>query len=191
MQIQEQPVWVENGSSTAYLLWVAALGSISGSFGAGEALTFGSGATGVVVAWSSPNLTFYVDSAQQPIAGDSVVSGGSPAATGTVLSFGSAPDLAGAGVDGEEYFIRDGEGVAYIVSSVPTNSSVTLAAAYGGLSSVAAEATCTIHLTRTPFFGLPSFDRRDRALQILLSELSRLVDEALQDHEERLVALEP
>ena len=188
MQIQDQPVFVTNGSSTAYLLWVAALTGITGTFVAGETLTFTSGATGVVVAWSSPNLTFYVNSAQQPLAQDDVASSGT--GNGTVNTFGTAPDLAGAGVDGEEFFVSDGDGVAYIVSSVPTNSSVTLSASYGGTSSAAAEATCTIHLTRTPFFSLPSFDRKDRALQILLSELSRLVDEALQNHEDRITALE-
>jgi hypothetical protein len=189
MQLQEQPVWVENGESTAYLLWEATLTGITGTFVLGETLAFTSGATGVVVAWSSPTLTFYVDSVQQPVALDVVASSGT--GDGTVSAFGLAPDLAGAGVDGEEFFVRDGDGVPYIVSSVPTNSSVTLSGAYAGVSSAADEATCTIHLTRTPFFGLPSFDRRDRALQILLSELSRLVDAALQDHEERIVALEP
>jgi len=188
MQIQEQPVWVENGASTAYFLWVAALTGITGTFVAGETLTFTSGATGVVVEWSSPNLTFYVDSVQQPVALDDVASSGT--GDGTVSSFGTAPDLAGAGVDGEEFFIRDGDGVAYIVASVPTNSSVALSAEYAGASSTGDEATASVHLTRTPFFGLPSFDRRDRALQVLLSELSLIIDAALQDHETRIAALE-
>lgn len=180
MQVQEAPVWVENGSSTAYLLWAAVLEDIAGTFVAGDLLTFGSGATGVVVEWASPLLTFYVDSAQQPIALDPVVSDGSPAASGSVLSFDTAPDMAGAGVDGEEFFIRDGDGVAYIVASVPTNSSLSLSASYAGVSSVADEATCTIHLTRTPNRGYPSFDRRDRSPQILLSELVRMLDEDIQ-----------
>ncbi len=188
MQVQEAPVWVELDSSTAYLLWASVLEDIVGTFVAGETLTFGSGATGVVVEWASPLLTFYVDSAQQPVAADTVESSGT--GEGAILSFDLAPDLAGSGVDGSEFFIRDGDGVAYIVASVPTNSSLSLSASYAGVSSVADEATCTIHLTRTPYFSLPSFDRRDRALQILLSELSRLVDEALQDHETRIAALE-
>ncbi len=179
MQIQEQPVWVENGESTAYLLWVATLSGITGTFVAGETLTFGSGATGVVVKWSTPNLTFYVDSAQQPVALDPVTSSGTGDAD--VLSFGTAPDLDGAGVDGEEFFIRDGDGVAYQITSVPTNSSVTLSAAYGGVSSVADEATCTIHLTRTPNRGYPSFDRRDSNLQVLLNVLVLQLDEDIQE----------
>lgn len=179
MQIEAQPVWVENGESTAYLLWVALLSGITGTFVAGETLTFGSGATGVVVKWSSPNLTFYIDSAQQPVAGDPVASSGTGDAD--VLSFGTAPDLAGAGVDGEEFFIRDGDGVAYIVASVPTNSSLALSAAYAGVSSVADEATATVHLTRTPNRGYPSFDRRDMNLQILLNELVLMLDADIQE----------
>lgn len=179
MQVQEQPVWVENGESTAFLLWVATLSGITGTFVAGETLTFGSGATGVVVAWSSPALTFYVDSAQQPVALDPVTSSGTGDAD--VASFGTAPDLAGAGVDGEEFFIRDGDAVPYLVGSVPTNSSLALTAAYAGVSSVADEATCTIHLTRTPNRGYPSFDRRDRNLQVLLNELVLMLDADIQE----------
>jgi hypothetical protein len=179
MQVQEQPAWVENGSSTAYLLWAAQLSGITGTFVAGETLAFTSGATGVVVAWSSPLLTFYVDSAQQPVALDDVASSGT--GDGTVDAFDTAPDLAGSGVDGLEFFMRDGDGVAYIVASVPTNSSLALSGAYAGVSSVADEATATIHLTRTPNRGYPSFDRGDRNLQVLLNQLVLLLDADIQE----------
>lgn len=191
MQRNDQPVWVQNGSATVYMLWAASLTGISGTFAAGDGLSFTSGAVGVVVDFYGANaLTFYVTSSQQPVAGDTVTSDASPAASATVGSFDTAPDLAGASIDGEEFFVRQGDGAAYIVSSVPTNSSLTLTAPYGGVSSVADEALATLHSTRTVNFGLPNFDRRDRELQVLLSQLALLVDAALQDHEDRIAALE-
>ena len=191
MQLRDQPAFLTNGSATVYLLWELSLSSVVGTFAPGDGLAFGNGAAAVVVAVNANVVTVYVTTVQQPAALDTLVSDASPAASATVGNLDRAPDLAGAGIDGEEWLIRQGDGVAYRIASTPSNSSAQLSAPYAGVSSVADEALVTLHSERTDSFGLPRFDRRDRELQVLLTEMAQIIDAALQDHETRLIALEP
>lgn len=183
------PVRVVNGSAYAELLYVLSVTGSAGSIVAAQTLSFTGGAAGVLLVVAGSLLTCAITSAQQPLIGDTVTTSGG--GTATLAAFDTAPDLAGAGIDGEEWFLREGDGVAYRVSAVPSNSRVQLTAPYGGASSSTDEAVGIFHATRTPNFELPSFDRRDRQLQLLLTEAMTLIDAALADHEARIVALEP
>ena len=188
MQV-EHPIRVVNGSANVELLFVLGVTGVSGTYTAGHTLSFTGGAAGVLVKVTGALLTAAITSVQQPLLGDTVTSSGG--ATGTLDAFDLQPDLAGSGIDGDEFMVRDGDGVAYIVSAVPSNSQVQLAAPYGGVSSSTDEALGVFHTTRTPSIGLPDFDRRDRNLPVLLKDAMRILDTVLADHEARIAALEP
>lgn len=184
----EHPVRVVNGSAFAELLYVLGVSGVVGTYTAGHTLSFTGGAAGVLVKVAGAVLTAAITSVQQPLIGDTVTSSGG--ATSTLAAFDTQPDLAGAGIDGDEFFVRDGDGVAYIVSAVPSNSRLQFTAPYGGVSSSTDEALGVIHTTRTPETGLPDFDRRDRNLPVLLKDAMRILDAVLADHEARIAALE-
>lgn len=189
MQLTSLPVRVVNGSAFVELLYVVSLTSITGTYVAGQTVSLTGGAAGLVMKVASPQLTLAITSTQQPLLGDVVTASGG--ATGTLAAFDTKPDLAGAGIDGEEWFLREGDGVAYVISAVPSNARLQLSAPYGGASSTSDEALATLHTTRTPLVGLPDFDRRDRNLPVMLRELVRILDAVLSDHEARISALEP
>jgi hypothetical protein len=184
-----QPCRVVNGSAYVELLYVVILTGVTGTYIAGQTLALTGGATGVLMVVDGAELTFAVTSVQQPLLGDTITASGG--ATGVLSSFDQQPDLAGAGVDGDEWFLRDGDGVAYQIASAFSNSRFQLVAPYGGASSLADEAQAMVHSTRTPLMGLPSFDRRDRNLPVMLQVLVQQLDTILADYEARLVALEP
>jgi hypothetical protein len=179
---------VVHDSNAVEFVYVAQFSSIvGGPFTVGEPLTFASGAVGVLLAIAGAEHTFVVTSAQQPPRFDDVT-GDTSSATATISSFDTAPDLEAAGVTEGAIFIRTGDQVGYRVTSLESKSRVLLGATYGGASSDAAVGV--IHSTRTPNFDLPSFDRRDSELRVLLNVLAERVDTVLQDHEDRLAALE-
>lgn len=191
-----QPCRVVNGSAYVELLYVVIATGITGTYLAGQTLALTGGASGVLMVVDGAELTFACTSVQQPLLGDTLTASGG--ATGTLSSFQTQPDLAGAGVDGEEWFLRDGDGVAYQIASAFSNSRLQLTAPYGGASSIADEAQALVHSTRTPLIGLPNFDRRDRNLPVMLAVLVGMLDAVLganaatlADHEARITVLEP
>lgn len=195
MQLQA-PCRVVNGSAYVELLHVVIVTGVTGTYVAGQTLALTGGAAGVLMVVDGAELTFAVTSVQQPLLGDTITASGG--ATGTLSSFETQPDLSGAGIDGEEWFLRDGDNVSYRIAATPSNCQLQLTAPYGGASSLADEAQAVVHSTRTPLIGLPSFDRRDRNIPVMLAALVLLLDEVLgqnaatlADHEARITALEP
>jgi hypothetical protein len=179
---------VVNGSAYVEFVVELQLGSVVGTFTVGETCTFASGAEAVLLDdGDAPIYRFAVTSVQQPVALDTL-EGDTSSATAEVNALETAPSLSAAGVDVGSFFIREGDQIGYAIAGVASESRIQLAAPYGGVSSDAADGL--IHSSRTANFALPSFDRRDRQLQVLLNELVSLLDAALQDHEDRIAALE-
>lgn len=182
------PVRVVPGSAFVEFLYVVSITGITGTFEEDDELVFGSGAEGVLVAIEGGLYVIAITTEQQPVALDTVETDD---ADGTVSAFDTAPDLFGAAIESGALFIRDGDQVAYLLSAVPSRSRIQLSTPYGGVASSGTDSDGIIHSTRTPVFGLPSFDRRDRNLTVLLNELVLLLENALVDHENRIEALEP
>ena len=180
------PARVTNGSAYVEFLYQMILSSIVGTISVGDILVFSGGASGEVVHKTGSTYSVAITSTAQPALNDTLYSDGSPAATATVASFDTVPDLTGAGVDAGQFFLRDGEQVAYTVAAKLTTSRLQLTAPYGGPSTSGLDTDGIVHTSRTAFFGLPTFDTRDRGLEAILSEAMRLLDNALQDHETRL-----
>lgn len=181
------PAKVVNGDQTVLFVFIANVPH-TGNFQVGEALAFSGGAAGTVTSYSSGVLSYVIPGDVKPLPGETVDGAVSLVST-TLSSLDQDPNLVNFGIEAGDFLSRVGDVVGYYVASVPQAWRLELAAEYQGAS--AAEADTAIHTTRTSEFDLPTFDARDRQQHVLLSELARLVDAALADHEARLIVLEP
>ena len=130
-QYNSGSISVEQGSQDVFGVYEIPVTNSSGTFVAGDAVTFPTSmAAGIVTAWDSntDQLKFEITSTDQPIDEESVVS---TAATGTIGGFTIRPTFVG-NISPGNLFIATDEPVAYEVASVVTRSHFALNSQYQG-----------------------------------------------------------
>lgn len=133
-QYNEGTVTVANGSQDVYGVYEVTVTNASGTFVAGESLSFAtSNATGLVESWDSGDavLKFTVQSTAQPVTNESLVAA---AASGTVGVWDNRPSFVG-NISWGDIFVPFGEERAsYEVGTVPTRSHFTLTSSFASES---------------------------------------------------------
>lgn len=185
MQYQGPAKLVHDDASVLFVFY-ADVASVVGTFTVGESLTFSGGATGVCTSYAAGLLGFGIAGNTRPYA-DEDVEGDSSGATATISSFDLEPSLIDFGIDDNDFFIREGDHPGYLVADVPQAWRLELTAPYRGSS--ANEADCILHNTATSN-DLPLLDRRDREFAALITRAFQIIDEKINEFDERLDDLE-
>lgn len=128
-------VQVENGSTTVKHVWTLNLTSVSGSFAAGDAVTWGVDGVGSVTSWiggGTNRLRLVKTSGSDPAVGDTVEKSGGGPPSGDISSFGQgSPPSFNTLSAGDVFIAQNGVGTRYDVTSPITAGALALTGPYG------------------------------------------------------------
>lgn len=177
MQVRDGTAVVTNGSAIVYGVYRLTLTGVTGTFTAGQTLTFtGSGAVGNTVSYADGVLSCWITSAAQPAAAD-VVAQSPTSAGGTVSGVAFAPAWTTGGIAPGAIFTRQRSGVTYDVDSAQLPGKLTLAAPYAGATELGASFSITTSFT--PGAGIAYVDDGDVDFAAISRRAALRIDQLL------------